>query len=520
MTYLDGVRAEDLDWRAYLAGKGRILESSAGRRTATRLDPLLFSLVYFRPHLTDRASGTISFAQLHLDMCRRARQWARQDLEPQEIRDAWVAWRESGKSTWNFLILPTWALAHQHRRYALAFADSGMQAEQHLLTFRQEIGNNVLLRRDFPQLTTPGKRASGDQVADNRNMYVASSGVVFQAKGIDSSTLGAKFTQIRPDLILLDDIEPDESNYSQLQKEKRLHTVQAAVFPMNLRAAVSLTGTVTMADSIVHDLVRQVREPGDIELPEWPREERFRVRDYPVMRERDDGTQESAHERRFPIAWMTQPVEEGARRRVCDVSSFLLNMMNNPRGKLGGWWTEDDFRYGELEPSATRWFLQIDGAVTSKEKSDYTALVVAGGRPGARPVVELAYARQVKLVGEPLRKLVINILDEYPRIKAVRIEVNQGGDLWRSALHDLPVQLITHTSEDPKEVRLAGALDWYQRQRVFHTYKLDTLEQYMLNYPKGLHDDLPDCAALAVLYFLGMPPKRVSVQRTAQTYAR
>lgn len=509
MIYLDGATGASFDYRAYVSAVD--LSTGPARLAATRLDPLLFGLVYFRAHLTDKASGTISFADLHLDMCRRARQWARTDLGLEEIRDAWVAWRESGKSTWNFLILPSWALAHQHRKYALAFADSGPQAQNHLMTFKLEINRNLLLRKDFPGLCKPGKRNASINASDNRGMYIAANGTVFHAKGIDSATLGTKVGDIRPDLLLLDDIEPDESNYSELQKDKRLHTVLAAVLPMNQRAAVSLTGTVTMASSIVDEIVTPVREHNPTDAATWPQENGFRARYYPLLRTGDDGQESSAHEQRFPLSWITERVSEKKRR--CDIASFLLNYQNSPRGKSGGWWTDDDFRHGPGPIEPTRWMLQIDAAVTENVKSDFTALTVIGYYPGApgvdiKPFVRIDLARQVKVVGEPMRQIVLNILDEFPRIKLVRCESNQGGDLWRTVLRGLPVKLDLTASTNPKLVRIGWGLDWYQRQRVWHLEQLTQLEAYQLNFPKGLHDDLPDCAALGVVHFLGRPPRR------------
>jgi hypothetical protein len=517
MEYLGGQTGQNFDPVEYMSRFD--LSTPLSRLRATRLDPMLFGLVYMRKHLTDKVTGTISMADLHLDMCRRARQWARTDLGMEEIRDAWIAWRESGKSTWNFLILPAWALAHGHRQYCLAFADSGPQAQTHLMTFKLEIGRNMLLRRDFPGLVRPGKRNEGVNASDNRAMYISQSGVVFHAKGIDSSTLGTKVGDIRPDLILLDDIEPDESNYSELQKDKRLATVLQAVFPMNQRAAVSLTGTVTMAGSIVDDIARKLREPNAEDLPSWPADSKFRARYYPLMRLRDDGEEESAHEQRFNLEWM-QSRPEGAKRRVCERADFLLNYQNSPRGKEGGWWTLDDFRYGDRDDQ-TRWIIQIDPAVTETGKSDFTAITVTSCSDpnGKNPIVVHHYALQVKMVGEPLRRKILQLLDQFPRVKLVRVESNQGGELWLTILRGLPVRVVCTPSTQPKVVRLGWGLDWYQRGRVWHAEKLSTLENYQLGYPKGLHDDLPDCACLATLYFLGRPPRR-EVMRKAESYVR
>lgn len=499
---------------------------SRARRKATKRDPLLFALFYFPHHLrsVDEDTGEvapITLSSFHLEMCQRSLEWANPQLKPKESRHAEVAPRESGKSTWNFLIRPAWALAHLHRRYVLAFADMGRQAEQHLLTFKREIQENALLRKDHPALCTPKKRIDSTlSVADRQDIYIAANDVVFHAKGIDSTSLGAKYKNQRPDLLLFDDVEPDASNYSELQKDKRLHTIVHAAFPMNLRAAVIISGTVNMTGALVHDLVRHVTEPRAHDLPEWPQEERIKVHYYPALYQDDDGEWQSIWPQRWPVAWMQEPIFPGAKKRYCDTSSFLLSMQNSPRGADGGWFTNDDFHYGTLGETATRWILQLDPAVTTKEKSDFTGIIVLGcrmPRNGVKRMVEIAYARKVKLVGEPLRELVLSIVEEFPEIKLIRVEANQGGEMWYSALHHMPVKVEIHNSDDPKEVRIARSLHWYGRGRVLHREVFTSLEEDQIGYPKAAHDDLPDAAALAVNYFMDQE-KKLLVGHAQQSY--
>jgi hypothetical protein len=93
-------------------------------------------------------------------------------------------------------------------------------------------------------------------VADHQALYLAKSGVAFQARGVDTMNLGTKVGTLRPDLLLLDDVEKDEGNYSIHQKQDRLKTILQAIFPMNINAVVEFAGTTTMYGSIMHDLVR------------------------------------------------------------------------------------------------------------------------------------------------------------------------------------------------------------------------------------------------------------------------
>jgi phage terminase large subunit-like protein len=465
---------------------------SHARRELTRDRPDLFGRVYFPDHLHLDGVG-VSFSAFHRDLCRKARRWMRQDLAPAEAREAWVAPRGSGKSTWVFLILSAWALAHRHRKFIAAYADTATQAEQHLATLKREFDTNPLLRLDFPELCTPAKRPSGSSVSDNQRMFIAESGAVIMARGIDSSTLGAKVGSRRPDLLLFDDIEPEESNYSVDQKEKRLNTILSAVFPMNLNAVVLFCGTTTMPQSIIHDLVCQVTEKDHDERPAWPQRENISVNYYPALLGDGDGELVSL----WPQRWSTTYLQSIAHTRA-----FALNYMNNPLARDGDFWTADDFHYRKVD-TLTHQLLSIDPAVTSSSRSDFTALAVIG----YSAVEKIAVVRHVRAVkvppGEQLRSLVLRILDGYPDIAGIMIESNQGGDTWKAILHHMPVPVKTVHQRAPKEVRAADLLAHYQRGRVFHEQALPAAEGQMVSFPKGANDDLVDAIGAGVQVFLG-----------------
>lgn len=514
MAYLDGITGESFTVEDYLAKIEAewpgVLTTSHGRRVLCRLDPLLFALIYFPEHLRAGTSheGPITLSRFHIEACQIARSW----IDGGRHRDAVIAPRGSGKSTWFFLILSTWALAHLHRRYVAAYADSAAQAQQHLISFKQELDDNALLRKDHPGLVQGAKRVSGASVADRKDLYVSTNHQVFQAKGIDASTLGSKVGNQRPDLILFDDVEPSEANYSDYQKDQRLATIVNAVFPMNLNAAVVFSGTVVMFGSIMHDLVRTVTEEQEMEDDSWPGwvdEEGVAVHYYPALDWDEEGNPISI----WPQVWSTEWMLDGEKTPLYRTASFQLNFQNNPRGRDDGWWTEDDFHHESLGEGATRWMLQIEPAVTDKKTSDYTGIVVTGYAPPRRNRVgrvEVVYADKVKLVGEPLRRRIMKILNWYPQIRVVRIESNIGGDLWRQSLRGLSVPIQIFYSQLPKEVRIAQALDWYQRpgRRVLHNGVLHKLENDLIAYPNIKHDDLVDALALAVLYFLEPERKR------------
>jgi hypothetical protein len=474
----------------------RVLSVPAMRRRVTRDDPLLFALVYLGRHLKGgpEHDGPVTFAEAHLEWASMAEAWTRPHDGEVGPRDAIIAPRETGKSTWWFLILPMWGAAHGHVKFAAAFADSATQAETHLQSFKGELETNAAIREDFPDLTTPKTRGRGVTAADRVGMYQAASGFVFAARGIDSATLGLKVGEKRPDLMILDDIEPDEARYSSDSMKKRLGTLQDAILPLAMSARVVLVGTVTMAGSIVHQLSKHALGKG---TEEWITAERFRARHHMPILRNDDGTERSMWPERWSLAWMNT---------VRRTRAFAKNYLNDPKGANGDYWTADDFIIGKLD-GVTRVLVSVDPAVTSKETSDDTGLAVVGYSPSEKKV-EVRKAYGVKLSPEALRRHVLKMIEEDPSIGLVLVEVNQGGDVWRSIFHDMPVPVVTRWQGVSKEIRAARALTDYQRKRVVHWEGLTTAEEQMVGFPKAPHDDIVDAVGTGTNFFLHRPKKK------------
>jgi phage terminase large subunit-like protein len=338
-------------------------------------------------------------------------------------------------------------------------------------------------------------------------MLHCGNGAVFAAKGVDSASLGLKVGNRRPEVLILDDLEPDEARYSERLAEKRLGTLIEAILALNIRAYVVLVGTVTMPGSITHQLVKTAQGLHEPEL-EWVYDEHIICHHHQPLLELEDGTEVSAWPQQWPTAWLQ------SRRRTRE---YAKNYLNDPMARDGDYWNADDFTHGTL-PVLTHALLSIDPAVTTKEKSDYTALaVVAYSAPAEKCLIR--YARAVKIPpGEKLREMVLAILDMYPTITGVLVETNNGGDTFLAILHDLPVKVRPIHSSAPKEVRAADLLAHYQRGRVLHEQPLPALEAQMVSFPKGANDDLVDAAGAGCAVFLSKflkQPKKAGVRAAA-----
>lgn len=515
-------------WHAFLDTVADLIAQGASsdalmthRRHATRDDPMLFALVYLSRHLTDPETGRVMLSDVHVAWAKSAKAWRKRAPAPMADRRAEVAPREMGKSTWWFLLLPMWAAAYDHVGFAAAFADTDTQAQTHLASFKTELDTNALIRHDFPDLVEPKTRGRGTVMADRVSLYHARSGFVFAAAGMDSSNLGMKVGDRRPDLIILDDIEPHEARYSAALATKRLNTLREAILPLNVYAHVIMVGTVTMQDSIVHQVVKHARGERD-EVNEWVGEEKIGARHWQAIVTEPGGTRASIWPTKWPLAFLFEI--EGTR-------GYMKNYANDPLGADGDYWTVEDFTRGPMLPGVTRILIELDPAVTTKKTSDYTGIAVIGWQPPAKGVIGkgrciVLEARQVKKDGAALR---LDMLDTIQRHGAglVRIEVNQGGELWPQILWGLPVPVKTVHESAPKEVRAADALNHYQRGRVVHADEtvarrgdLRDAEGQMVAFPNAPNDDLVDAVGAGIRYFLSRERRKAGgVGGTSVGYA-
>lgn len=476
------------------------------RREVTRRSPVRFALTYLGHHLrSPETRGVCSLAEHHIALSRTAASWR----TPGRHRDIWVAPRFGAKSTW-MVILTLWALAHGHRRFAVWFSDSASQVRMHLATLRRELEYNQLLRSDFPELLPPPRGRAGNR--DAQDTYTARGGAVVAARGVDTRSLGMKLGTSRPDLICLDDVEPDASNYSMPARGKRLDTILNALLPMNEQAAVLWTGTVTMHGSILHAAVQSAVGEGTPQP--WIVDEGFRVHYTPAVQEDPtSGEERSFWPERYGLDYLNS---------IRHTINYALNFACRPPLPGGHQWTASTFRHAELPVG--RLVMQIDPAPTATPKSDFSAIVV-GGRvqleraaeaglvvpPGS---VSIERAWQVRLTPARLADRVRTILRQNPRIRLVRIAATGGSETWRVVFADLPggVELQLHgdgrTTSDrrpeaktpSKDLLFAGLLERYERGTVWHAERLHDLELQLQSWPEVEHDDLGDATAHLVRY--------------------
>lgn len=504
MTPEDYFELVSADLGTDLDGLSALLASPEGRIELTKYDPLLFSLIYMPHHLTDPVTGAITLSEFHVAVAEYGKKWIKKDLSPLECRDSFIAPRGVGKSTWIFTILPMWAAAHGHVKFLAAFSDSAAQAEGHLLTFKNELDMNEYLKSDFPALCKPLKSSyTGRPLSQSANRIWQENGFVFDANGIDTNSLGKKAGTTRPDLIILDDIEKGEKNYSEYQANRQRDTVFDDIGPMNLNARMVFVGTTTMPNSVM-DQFRKFAEGDDSPELKWITDQNVKVHYFPAIMTNEDNLERSI----WPTKWSLEFLQS-----IRHTRSFAKNYMNRPMNTDGQFWTDEDVRLQEAEAYGNT-ILSLDPAVTKNKVSDYTGIAILsrGEDKEGTQAIYVRHAEQFKGTPEQLAERVKDLSDWYD-VGVLYVETNQGGDLWKSVFKDIDVKYRSVHQKISKEIRAGKALDFYQKHKVFHTDHFNALEEQMYSFPKVKHDDVLDAVTSGVLYFLDNKAKPVKARQ-------
>ena len=485
----------------------KLLSTPEGRRAATKFNPMLFAIIYLPHKLKAPGTDTITISEFHVALAEYGKTWAIPDSDPNGHWAAHIAPRGCGKSTWLFNILPMWAAAHGHRKFAAAFSDSAHQAEGHLLNFKMELRTNERLKRDYPDLcdTLRDKRAGNRPIADSAWRTIRANGFIFDANGVDTNALGKNALGMRPDLIILDDIEKGEKNYSEYQAARQRNTVIDDISPMGSPGYhMVFVGTTTMPNSVMDQLRKFADGYHEDKDLTWIKERNVEVHYFPAIL--DAGTEQERSV--WPEKWSLEWLEKERHKRY-----FAKNFMNKPVNVDGEFWDEGDIgEYEQGEYGNT--ILSLDPAVTRNKVSDYTGIAILsrGYDDKGNERVYVREAIQVKLSPESLKERVAVLCDQYD-VGLILCETNQGGDLWKSLFKDIGVKYISKHQKDSKTIRAARALNFYQQDKVRHCKSFPALEEQMWAFPKVSHDDVLDSVVSGVLFFLNRKRTKITARQ-------
>ena len=125
--------------------------------------------------------------------------------------------------------------------------------------------------------------------------------------------------------------------------------------------------------------------------------------------------------------------------------------------------------------------LSIDPAITEKENSDLTGMIVCGLDVNNHGAILADYS--IKASPNTWATRAVNAFHKH-ECSAIVVEVNQGGDMVRTIIHnvDKTIPIVEVRASTGKFARAEPIAALYEKEEVYHAEGLEDLESELMEY--------------------------------------
>lgn len=320
------------------------------------------------------------------------------------------------------------------------------------------------------------------------------SGVHLRAKGRGAQVRGLNVGAVRPDFIILDDVENREAVATEEQRKKTREWLYNDVIPaLNI---MSETDPIFILGTLLHAEALLVTVESD---PRWT-----------CLK---FGTTRRGDPQRGSLWPATIPMIETqfqSAQKVDQLGAYYMEYEGQIRNDAIANFKSTYFRWGELtkgEPLASA--VALDPAISERKTADFAAIVaVSMGLRSGQIWVRKAWARR----GATPRELVDEYFSTYLWLASEGNSVIAGIEAiaYQAALIHLmreemfrkgqyfEIQKVTHATSVNKETRIRGILQpRYAAGVITHEKAFPELESQLKDFPLG-KKDIPDALAMAI----------------------
>lgn len=402
------------------------------------------------------------------------------------------------------------ALLFRQRDFAMILSNTWGQSVEFLGDMTLELEENEELRRDFGVYKLL-RSAQDDIVVQMRDGYRFR--VV--ARGAEQKVRGVKWNKRRPNLVLCDDLEDDEQVISKERREKFSNWFMRAVLPFGADDVLfRVSATILHFDSLAQNLTKG--ELWSLDNPEG-----WYILRYRAHRAFDDFT-DLLWPEKFSEARLRSIRQKYLDRG--DRDGYSQEYLNYPIAEGESFFRPEDLlameNHDYLRPM--RKYAAWDFAISTKERSDYTVCVVIGvDESGMIYVIDVRRGRwdSLQIIEEMFNVQQAHRCDVH-WAEAGAIEKALGPMLYqemrRRSTFSQDAYFVVEPIVPTKD-KVTRAASWRARTRA-KTVRYDkkaswwpALEEEMVRFPKGEHDDQVDPQSL-----LGMQLENLQVQPTQQ----
>lgn len=383
--------------------------------------------------------------------------------------------RGHAKSAWWSFIFILHAILYKEKTFIVLLSDTQTQANEFLGQIIQELETNETIIRDFGKIAGYVPPTAEEKKKWTMSDIVTLTNVKVIARGFTAKLRGIKHDGKRPGLIVLDDVENDQSVQSKLQRDKYKSIYKKSILNLGDEdTKIVVVGTVLHYDSLLAELVN--KEGKDIY-----------TRLYKAIQ--DDGS----------VLWEERWDIKDLEKKKKDIGSiaFEQEYMNNPLNDKEKIFKYIHYHKESYIPDKFEVYAYVDLAISEKETADYTAIVPIGKKKETGELYSFPSERIRGTIHDQIN-LVFSMHSRY-KFQLVGIEsvayqkafyqVLQKEKAKRN-IYDMGIKEI---KIDKDKVRRAVEVTHLTEEGTAKIYKDDSqLIEEIQTFPKGMHDDLVD----------------------------
>lgn len=443
-----------------------------------------FARKYLPHYLVDQDTREpVDFAEFHHEI------FAIVQSRKTKKREAWAAPRGHAKSTIMCTIVVLWWICNKLKRFILIVSDTSSQAEAQLQTVITEIEENEALQEDFH--LGPAFDRRGNVVAWRDDEISISNGVTVAAKGAGKSIRGLKKKAYRPDAIIIDDLENEESVRTKFQRDKLESWLLKTLLPLSSKNAdVYYIGTILHYDSV---LARVMRKADVWNVKLWRA----------VGKDLETGKFLWDEEHVLWRAYWPLEALLDKKKEIGSIS-FACEYLNEPMEAGDHPIKQEWFCYYDPDrlPRERLLLIQtVDPAISKKDSADYSAICTLGWSEGCFYLVDMW--RDHVSFNELIKTGKAKFAKYHPMaqgIEAVAFQQAVVQEMVRTS--GLPAYPIYRQAD--KVTRAVGVSVHFENGRVLFPRGapwLDELELELVQFPAGENDDMLDALIDAIEAF-------------------
>lgn len=331
------------------------------------------------------------------------------------------------------------------RKYVLYVRSSQEQANGSVQNIAALLQSS-LFTKHYPDVSKPMVNQFGQRRSWKQQRLITAAGFTVDAYGMDAALRGVKVDEMRPDLIILDDI--DEKHDSPGAIKKKIATITTSILPAGASdcAVLAVQNLIRddgffgkIADGSADYLMNRILSGPIPAIYGLQYEERFDEVSENFVYKIVGGTP----------AWAGQSIKIAEEQMTqWGLAAFLIEAQHEVDYNVGGTYEGVEFRHVDLHdcPHFTKIVCWVDPAVTDSDESDAQGIQIDA--LGTDKKIYRLYSLEQRGSPKRILEMAIKKAAEYGA-QEIGIETDQGGDLWRDMYDRIITELRANEVIDP-----------------------------------------------------------------------